>query len=153
MTKHYPTRNDNRIYDADDNVLADYMSGRHNEYLAVAKDIATKRGECVYYYGDNGREVVQPAPAVGLGCTVGYYEDRHAATVIAVSPSGAKVTVQEDRATRTDKNGMSQTQSYSFERSTDGAVHVFHRQGDGSYATRGKRLTLGVRSHYHCFER
>lgn len=34
-------------------------------------------------------------PAVDMPATVCYYTDRHAATVIAVSPSGSKVTVHE----------------------------------------------------------
>jgi hypothetical protein len=152
MTKTTPQRNDN-IYDADDNVLVRYMNGRHNEYLAVAKDTANKRGECVYYYADNGREVVQPDPVLGLGATISWVEDRAACTVIAVSPSGNKVTVRRDKAIRTDDNGMSQSQSYRFERDPHGAVDVFYRQGDGSYKAHGKRLTLGLRNAYHCYER
>lgn len=41
---------------------------------------------------------LSPAPKVGDGATIYAYTDRYAATVIAVSPSGKTVTVQEDNA-------------------------------------------------------
>lgn len=63
-------------------------------------------------------------PKVGDGATLQMYTDRHACTVIAVSPSGKQVTLQEDTATRTDKNGMSECQSYTFARNPNGKVHV-----------------------------
>jgi hypothetical protein len=69
--------------------------------------------------------------------------------VTAVSPTGAKVTVREDKATRTDKNGISESQSYTCERDPVGAIHVFHRQANGTYRSRGKRLVLGARDCYH----
>ncbi len=92
-----------------------------------------------------------PAPTVDMPCTVCWQNDRKAATVIAVSPTGSKVTVREDKATRTDKNGMSDSQQYTYERDPAGARHVFHRRSNGSYQTRGKRLSLGERSSYHDF--
>jgi hypothetical protein len=88
-------------------------------------------------------------PEVGMAATLCYYTDRHAATVIAVSLNGRKVTVREDKVIRTDSNGMSECQSYEFERDPAGAEHVFYRQGDGSYGRGGVRLALGVRKSYH----
>lgn len=93
----------------------------------------------------------QATPTVGMAATVCYMTDRHAATVIKVSPSGSKVTVQEDTATRVDTNGMSDIQQYTYAPNDKGEIHVFFRQGDGSYATRGKRLTLGTRRSYFDF--
>ena len=92
-----------------------------------------------------------PTPQVGDGATLIYYTDRAAATVIAVSPTGSKVTVQEDRAIRTDKNGMSDQQTYRYERDPAGRVHVFHRNGRGGYGGRGRgvRLSIGARNSYH----
>lgn len=101
----------------------------------------------------NTDETSEPitVPTVDMPCTVCWLTDRKAATVIAVSPTGIKVTVREDKSTRTDKNGMSDSQTYSYERDPDGVVHVFHRQGNGTYrsANQGKRLALGVRRTYH----
>lgn len=92
-------------------------------------------------------------PVVGMGATIQYWSDSHPGTVIAVSPSGAKVTVQEDKATRTDTNGMSDMQSYTYEPDPNGKIHVFHRRTAGReaghYANRGSRLSLGKRHKHH----
>lgn len=88
-------------------------------------------------------------PAVDMPCTVCWMTDRKAATVVAVSPTGARVTVREDKATRTDQNGMSDSQNYSYERDQNGTTHTFHRQGNGAYRSAGKSLALGVRRSYH----
>lgn len=87
-------------------------------------------------------------PTIGSGCTIRWYSDRKAATVIAVSPTGYKVTVREDRSIRLDKNGMSDSQHYDYEPDPEGREHVFYRRGD-VYATDGKSLQLGTRSTYH----
>lgn len=98
-----------------------------------------------------GRVAVS-APLVGMGATVSYVTDRHAGTVIKVSKSGAKIVIREDRTTRTDDNGMSECQSYTFAPGAEGEGHEWtaHRCADGSYRTTGgQRVTLGVRSAYH----
>lgn len=97
------------------------------------------------------RFVAPEGPHVGQAATICYYTDRAPATVIAVSPNGAKVTVREDKAIRTDSNGMSESQSYTFEPDSNGAVHVFHRNQFGQYkiAGGGVSLSLGKRSAYH----
>lgn len=94
--------------------------------------------------------VMEQGPYVGQPATICYYTDRHAATVVHVSPSGHKVTVQEDKAHRADNNGMSDQQSYTYERDSEGAVKVFYR-GKRGYGARGGgiRLALGVRHSYH----
>lgn len=88
-------------------------------------------------------------PTVERPCTICWITDQKAATVVAVSPSGAKVTVREDKATRTDKNGMSDSQSYTYERDPGGVKHVFHRRANGLYGARGKRRVLGDWRSYH----
>lgn len=89
----------------------------------------------------------------GLAATYRIGSDRYAATVIAVSPTAKKATVQLDHATRTDANGMSESQSYTYTRDPKGAVHVFYRGADGAYRDRkrGGSCTFGVRRHYHDF--
>lgn len=87
-------------------------------------------------------------PHVGQGATVGVGTDRYAATVIAVSPSGHKVTVQYDKATRTDKNGYCGPQEYTYEPDPSGAIQAFHRNQMGHYRQSSYRLSLGVRSAY-----
>jgi hypothetical protein len=86
---------------------------------------------------------------VGMACTICYLTDRRAATVAKVSPTARIVMVRMDKAIRTDKNGMSESQTYTYERDPSGAEYTFHRQGDGSYHAPGKTLVLGVRRTYH----
>tara|TARA_Y100000034_G_scaffold134588_1_gene203421 strand:+ start:1132 stop:1461 length:330 start_codon:yes stop_codon:yes gene_type:complete len=54
---------------------------------------------------------VQP----GDGVTAVYYSDRHAYTVVRVSPSGKALELRQDIAIRTDGNGMSEDQEYRYE--------------------------------------
>jgi hypothetical protein len=92
-------------------------------------------------------------PVVGMGATRIFWSDRHAATIIAVSRTGHKVTVQDDTATRTDKNGMSDAQSYDYAPNPNGPTAVYTRRKDGTYRERGGqgRLLINVRFHYHDF--
>lgn len=90
-------------------------------------------------------------PEVGSGATILMWSDRHAATVIAVSASGKKVTIQEDKATRADGNGRSDAQSYTFEPDTNGATHEVSLRKDGRWkiARSDTVVLLGSRSHYY----
>lgn len=92
-------------------------------------------------------------PEVGMGCTLTGWTDRHAATIIQVSPTGHKIWVQRDKATRTDSNGMSDAQTWEFEPDPTGAVGVYSRRSDGSYRQVGgqSRCLVGVRSEYFDF--
>lgn len=102
----------------------------------------------------------QPTPEVGMAATVLSYTDRHPATVIAV---GKVVTVQEDKAKRTDANGMSECQSYDYARNPEGRVWHFRRLKDGWREVYqrpetgrwckadGAGLGLGYREKYHDF--
>lgn len=91
------------------------------------------------------------APEVGTGATLLRWTDRQAATVIAVSRSGHEVMVQHDKATRTDSNGMSDAQSYEFERDLNGRTEKYTRRKDGTYREAGGngRALFGHRAHYH----
>lgn len=95
----------------------------------------------------------QPEPVEGMPATICSYTDRHAATVIAVRrfKTGARagqvreVTVQEDKAIRTDKNGMSEAQDYEYLRDPNGSIQTFKVDKHGRFG----RLSLGHRSSYH----
>lgn len=91
-------------------------------------------------------------PEIGMGCTLLYFTDRYAATIINVSKSGKAVTVQEDKAIRTDKNGMSDSQSYRYERNPKGRTYSFSLRKDGTWKMRKSNhptLHIGSRNHYH----
>lgn len=94
-------------------------------------------------------EIAPAAPYVGQPATVRWYTDRTACTVVAVSKTGHKVTVREDKAIRTDTNGMSECQSYAYEENPEGREFVYYRNAEGLYLDHGSRLVLGARSAYH----
>jgi len=96
----------------------------------------------------------QPVPEVGMGATIVMWTDRHACTIIEVSKSKRVIKVQYDKATRTDSHGMSDCQSYSYERDTEGQVKTFTLRKHGKYvqkgdSMRGTHLVIGRREEYY----
>jgi hypothetical protein len=90
-------------------------------------------------------------PEIGMGVTLIRWTDRQAGTIIEASKSLHRIVVQLDTATRTDSNGMSEAQTYTFERNPNGRTEVYTRRKDGSYRESGgtSRCVLGVRAAYH----
>lgn len=91
-------------------------------------------------------------PEIGMHCTVMHYSDRSPAEVIAISPSGKTLQVRELSAKRTDKNGMSECQSYEYATDPEGTVRTFRLtkrgwRGPGG----GPGLALGRAEKYHDF--
>ena len=80
-------------------------------------------------------EIIEDELNVEDGVTLNYYSDEEAATVIEIDPKGRWIKVQEDKAIRTDSNGMSESQTYEFERNPNGRIHTF-------YKTRHRGITL-----------
>lgn len=140
--------NELAVYDEDDNEIGRAFVPQHLAPMAIR--LATKRKSLVFVYGDNGHKAYEPDPTVGCPATLCYYTDRHAGTVIAVSASGRKITIREDRAVRTDDNGMSECQSYRYEPDDEGRIHVCYRQRDGRYkSNQGPAVVLGRKRAYH----
>jgi hypothetical protein len=99
----------------------------------------------------------QPDPVVvGMGVTRCGYSDRHPFTVIEVL-SPRRIVVQEDKATRTDKNGMSESQSYDYERDPNGTTYTLTLRKNGRWVTQGESMNggtgwmVGERLKYHDF--
>lgn len=100
-------------------------------------------------------------PVVGMGATRLQWTDRTAGTIIAVLPAKhgqlATVVFQEDKATRIDANGMSDSQAYSYAPWEEGPVTKYTLRKDGSWVRlgdrlkNGERLLVGARKHYHDF--
>lgn len=99
----------------------------------------------------NNSEAIEPE--VGMGATILFWSDRHAATITDITyfKTGAKagkpktITVREDKAIRVDSYGMSDAQEYRYEPDPNGSVRTFKanlRTGefDG--------LLIGKRHHY-----
>lgn len=61
---------------------------------------------------------------VGDGVTICYYTDREAGTIIKRTKN--TITYQQDKAIRTDNNGMSDFQEYRYERDPNGKIEVYH---------------------------
>jgi len=76
---------------------------------------------------------------VGDGATVCYYSDRHSYTVVRVTPS--RIYLQRDKATRTDENGMRESQQYQYEADDDGYVFIASKRKDGRYMLTGHNTT------------
>ena len=95
---------------------------------------------------------LQIAPEAGMGCTILMWSDRHAATIIEVR--GRKIAVQRDKAARSDDDGISECQSYTYKPDIDASVvlfslrrnHQWVREGD---SMRGQTLLVGHRKEYH----
>lgn len=91
--------------------------------------------------------MTQPLPKVGDGATMLSWTDRHPATVIKVTR--CTVTVQEDTAKRTDKNGMSECQTYDYSPNPAGSIRTFRRNSKGQLVGNGRFLFVGRREKYH----
>lgn len=71
----------------------------------------------------------EPAPFVGMGATTLHWTDRHACTVtkVEVSRGVTYITVRHDKASRLDKNGMSESQTYLYEFDPTGSEYIFKK--------------------------
>lgn len=107
----------------------------------------------------------QPAPTVGMGATILSWTDRYAGTIIDVNLARMVVYVREDKATRTDDNGMSDSgQTYSYEPNPNGRLYTFKQAKSGKWEEvrmnektgrlnkiKGYGLRIGERQKYHDF--
>jgi hypothetical protein len=102
-------------------------------------------------------------PVVGMGVTVIGWTDRHAGTITRVSPSKKTIWYKRDKATRIDKNGMTDSgQKYEFspdptaKEETARAVKR-HVRLDGVemdaifFMHHGQKILVGQRSEYYDF--
>lgn len=98
---------------------------------------------------------VDVVPEIGMGVTELCYTDRIPHTIIAIHKAKngniKSIEVQEDKAFRTDTNGMSEAQSYRFEPNPEGAIRTLKRYKDGRWraARAGNVFMLGARSRYY----
>lgn len=95
-------------------------------------------------------------PQVGDGATLLMWTDRHAGTIVEVSPNGKRVGWIQDVATRTDKNGMSDSQEYSYAPGTGTPTYFTLRKNgawvrEGESMKGGNRIAIGTRNEHHDF--
>lgn len=90
------------------------------------------------------------SPTAGMGATLLWWSDRHAYTVVRVSESGKTFWMQRDKAKRTDSNGRSNCQSYSYTRLTTGSERrVKYSNAKKCWMSGGQKVILGSRDEYH----
>jgi hypothetical protein len=113
-------------------------------------------GSLINHLGGNGRSATKPE--VGMGVTFFYWSDRSAGTINEVL-NEKTIRVLGDNAIRTDSNGMSDAQSYRYERSENygtpgkGALYTLRKNGrwvkKGQDMKNGQSLGIGYRdAHY-----
>ncbi len=99
------------------------------------------------------KNVTSVKPEKGMGATICHWSDRTPATVIDISPTGFKITLQEDKATRTDNNVMSDDQDFEYEIDPNGRIFQATLRKDGRYRLLGCKelVSLGKRRKYYDF--
>lgn len=75
-------------------------------------NLGSTTGSIVNYMMGNNATL----PEVGKGATILHWTDRTACEVISISKDGKRVIIQEYIPTRVDKNGMSESQQYAYEK-------------------------------------
>lgn len=91
--------------------------------------LGTETGSVINWMmgGTNG----QPEPVVGMGVTFLHWTDRSAGTIVEFD--GKTMTVQGDKATRIDSNGMSDAQSYRYEPNLDAHKITYRKDAKGRW--------------------
>lgn len=95
----------------------------------------------------------QITPEVGMGATELMWSDRYASTIVEVSENKKTVTIQNDKAVRTDNNGMSDSQRYEYTPDTKMPKTVYTLRKNGQYVKKGMgmngtTLLIGKREQY-----
>lgn len=105
-------------------------------------------------YGNLMHEIVSTksklTPAVGMGVTVLCWTDRHAGTITRVSPSKKSFFFRQDKATRTDKLGMTDSgQQYSYEADPTAQEQKAILTRRGWKVVKGTKIVLGMRDEHY----
>ena len=138
-----------------DSVMVEqYFDPRVVEKAPVPLRLGSATGSLInhIYSGDRDSE-----PVVGMGATILMWSDRHAATVVEVSADKKRVVIQRDNAKRTDKNGMSESQTYEFTPDPEARRETYTLRKNGAWVIKGGglknggRIKLGARSEYRDF--
>lgn len=122
--------------------------------------LGTHTGSLVNYIASR---TANPEPEVGMGATICMWTDRHAVTIIAIK--NGVLTTQADKCTRIDNNGVSESQSYEYERDTNGSIkhwkldkkgkwrEVYRNPDTKRLRQTGSRnhLAIGYRNEYYDF--
>ena len=106
-------------------------SDKNNMTTQIQKSTAGKTTGSLFNYLMGNNDTL---PEVGKGATILHWTDRSAYEVIEVSDNKLECTIQRYDPERVDGLGMSDSQSYKYEKLTEEKMHLVWRQG----AWRGK---------------
>ncbi len=87
-------------------------------------------------------------PEPGMGATLVMWTDTYPYTITRVSDSGKSFWMKEDRAIRTDSNGMSECQEYRYEQNPDAPEEMVRMTKNG-WICRGMIVRVGYRRKYY----
>ena len=92
-----------------------------------------------------------------MGCTLLYFSDRHAATIIEVI-NERRIVIQRDNAVRIDNNGMSESQEYACTPNPEATREEFTLRKNGRWVRKGESskglaLAIGYRKEFYDFSR
>lgn len=90
--------------------------------------------------------VESPEPEIGMGATKLLYSDRVPFTIIEI-PKKDVILIQQDKAIRTDKNGLSESQTYEFKTDPEGLILKVTKKR-GRWISDGSVILLGIRMSY-----
>lgn len=110
----------------------------------------------------------EPEVEIGMGATRLLWSDRHAGTIVAVQNirGTTYITVQDDSVTRSDKNGMSESQDYEYQPNPNAPTYFFKKHTKTGFwkecqynpqtkrfnqLKHGNGLKIGVRDEYYDF--
>lgn len=100
-----------------------YKSHNYNVSFEYYKEHISPLIERMEYLETLERVIRRFNVKVGDGVTIYLWSDSHAATVI--KRTKYSITVQQDKAIRTDNNGVSESQEYRYERNPRGEVTTY----------------------------
>lgn len=109
----------NELYAKKDEIMRD-ESLEWQEYVKIMMPLNDE----ISYYERLLLRIKRYNVQVGDGVTICYYTDKEAGTIIKRTKN--TITYQQDKAIRTDDNGMSDFQEYRYERDPNGKVEVYH---------------------------
>lgn len=97
------------------------------------------------------KSTISDIPSIGMGATIRIGSDSYPVTIIQVTQNGKKIVLQEDEATRTDNNGLSELQEYTYQTNPNGTTHIATLRKDGRYRLQGEQIPvyIGIRRKYY----
>jgi hypothetical protein len=122
-------------------VIVETVNAQHGEPAYIVKVDFNGRNE------DWADHDTVALPTVGKGATIHMFTDRHAATIVKVTPT--QVHVQQDVARPAAGHDYFGAQKYEYERNPGAPIRVFRKTKGGYRDANRDVLGIGYRCEYH----